>query len=115
MNTPVVFNLPDGHEISNYLYPEMAEDDLNENLLAIKLPGDVHIGVSWKWDSDDTGAYWVHADWPHGCLSPPIEAKTVQQVQQHVQSLIDKLSSSSSRSATKAIVTPLYHLTFSAN
>lgn len=76
------FRLPEGAEISNYLYAEMEPDDLTQDIVTVSLPNGFYIDVGWYPEHDPSGCYWVRVFrefWDHQ-LIPPIRVESPYEV-----------------------------------
>lgn len=52
-------HLPEGAEVSNYLYADMDADDLTQDIVTVSLPNGFYIDVGWYPEHDPSGCYWV--------------------------------------------------------
>jgi hypothetical protein len=93
--TPIRIDLPAGAEIANYIYPEMDLDDLDQDLLTVRLPNNYFIDVGWYPENAPNGHYLIRlfeGTWDNQKLDSPIMTRDVSQVVYYVQKLADRFS-----------------------
>ena len=94
MANPIHINgIPEGSQVSNYLYPDLDLAERHQDLITIVLPTGYSIYVGWFPEYDKNGEYWIRASWENGEINP-IKVRSISEVQQCVSLLADYYSQS---------------------
>jgi hypothetical protein len=93
--TPLPINVPPGAEIANYLYPEMELNDLEQDIVTVRLHNGYYIDVGWYPVGDPNGRYLIRVffqTWDRQTLFNPVAAKDAFDVVANVEKLADHFS-----------------------
>ena len=103
---PISIALPEGAEISNYLYPHLDLSDLTQDMLTVRLPTDYYVDVGWYPEHDPNGRFVVRVfreTWDSQQLAQPIESRSIYEVVTAVQRLAEHFSGNVVRSSGSAL------------
>ncbi len=92
---PVDISLPAEAEIFNYLYPEMDFDDLDQDVMTVRLPTGYFIDVGWYPEHDQNGRFVIRVFWQfwdRQILTNPITTKSQSEVVRIVEKLAEHFS-----------------------
>lgn len=87
--TPVQINAPIDAKVSNYLFEDMEQFELNQGLLLVELSNGICIDVGWFPENDPNGTFQVKVsrDWNEFGSS---ECATTMDVVERVNRLIER-------------------------
>jgi hypothetical protein len=92
---PLAIDLPTGAQLSTYLYPEMDFDDLDQDLITVRLPNGYFIDVGWYPEHDPNGRFVVRVFfefWDGQQPMRPFETKDPIQARMAVEKLAEHFS-----------------------
>jgi hypothetical protein len=92
---PISITVPQGAEISNYLYPDLDISDLTQDMVTVRLPTGYYVDVGWYPEHDPNGRFVVRVfrdTWDCQQLPRPFESKYPHEIVAAVEQLADFFS-----------------------
>jgi hypothetical protein len=99
---PVKPRVPEGARVYSFLYRTTEPEYLTQDVLAVSLPSGFYIDVGWFPEHAPTGHYVIrvfYQYWNDQKINP-IRVKTVDDVVQVVESLVDRFNSATVATAS---------------
>jgi hypothetical protein len=92
---PINIRVPQGSEIANYLYPEMDLDDLDQDLITVRLPSGYFVDVGWYPEHDPRGRFVTRVfqgAWDNQKLDKTLETRNISELIFNVETLAEHFS-----------------------